>query len=202
MVRGQFEHGPAKGRRPRLTRPAKPPEPPRRIHGHVIRIPWTDDDGKPARVRWWRGLTRGGWRGVGSLWRPLLPLAAIVIIPTGLATLALFNGPFVIAMVLFSPFASLLLVIAFSLVLGVATAGRRVVGESLARLRLAGECPSCGYPLEPEPAPAPSRCPECGSAWRVGEEPPAETVVVRLATLDPRGEASPGAPMSPPPTKA
>lgn len=167
----------------------------------MIRIPWTDDDGKPARVRWWRGLTRGGWRGVGSLWRPLLPLAAIVFIPTALVTLALFNGPFIVAMVLFSPFASLLLVIGFSLALGVAAAGRRVVRESLARLRLVGECPSCGYPLEPEPAPEPSRCPECGTAWRVGEEPPAETIVVRLATLVPRGEPSPGPSVSRPSTK-
>ena len=168
----------------------------------MIRIPWTDDDGKPARVRWWRGLTRGGWRGVGSLWRPLLPLAAIVFIPTALVTLALFNGPFIVAMVLFSPFASLLLVIGFSLALGVAAAGRRVVRESLARLRIVGECPSCGYPLEPEPAPEPSRCPECGTAWRVGEEPPTETIVVRLATLVPRGESAAATSVPRPPTKA
>ena len=159
----------------------------------MIRIPWSDDDGKPARVRWWRGITRGGWRGVGSLWRPILPLAAIVFIPTALVTLALFNGPFIVAMVLFSPFASLLLVIGFSLVLGVAAAGRRVVRESLVRLREAGECPSCGYPLEVEVKGASTRCPECGTSWRMGEQPPAETIVVRIATLGAPGDAAAGA---------
>ena len=123
----------------------------------------------------------GGWKGAARLWRPMLPILAMVAIPTGLVTLAIFNGPFVVAMVLFSPFASLLLVTGLSLLLAFAAACRHVLAHSLETLRRVGECPTCGYPLAASDARFSAvTCPECGHAWRIGEPPPPERIVVRI----------------------
>jgi len=146
-----------------------------------LRLPYSDDRGKHTRIRWWRADPSRTGRAVLWLWRPLWPVVILVFIPSALVILALFNGPMIVAMVLFSPFASMLIVVAMSLMLASLAGVRTYLRESASAMARAGECPSCGYRLDRlEIAPdGCSTCPECGSAWKAGPDVPPAVIVVK-----------------------
>jgi len=87
-------------------------------------------------------------------------------------------------MVLFSPFASLLIVIGLSLVLACIGGWRRYLRETVLAIVDAGECPACGYDLRDRDRrdDALTVCPECGGAWNFNPPSPPHTVIVRLPT--------------------
>ncbi len=143
----------------------------------MLRLPWKDQADRPSRLRWWIGDPSRRLRYVGA-WRVILPVAILVFIPSFIAVLAALNGPFVVALVLFSPFASLLMLVAITLLLAAGTGARRFLREVAAGIALRGDCPACGYPLGESDAQGLSRCPECGGTWTLVPSPPPHRVVV------------------------
>lgn len=146
----------------------------------MLRYPATDDANRAAHIRWWRGNPALKFWRTRGIWRPILPVGSLVAIPILLALLAAFNGPFVVAMVLFSPFASLLIVIGLSLALAAIAAWRGYLSNTIRAQALAGECPSCGYDLPEYSSAADSLtiCPECGAAWNLEPHAPPHVVIV------------------------
>ncbi len=130
--------------------------------------PWLlDDRDRRCRLYWpgWSPYARRPWRllGIG----PTLLLLAVVVAYAVIASLAAVLGPFVLAVVLFSPAAAFQI---FALI-SVALAARRALERRAERLRrelvAGGRCASCGYDLGSTPAldDGCRICPECGSAW-------------------------------------
>lgn len=117
------------------------------------------------------------WRG------PLLPIAALAGIPALLIWLAVTNGPFVVAMVLFSPVASLLMVVAMSLMLAAGAGLKRHIADSVAWMRSRRQCAACRYDLTGvEPCrEGVTTCPECGARWRLGRADGPPVIVIKAS---------------------
>lgn len=150
-----------------------------------------DDRARPTRLRWvWLpehaegvGLHVRVWAGVRAVFpgESLLPLVLWFGGLTTLVVMALVMGPTVLAVSLFSPVSSTLIVLTLLL------AGW--LGRSLVRFRertrramiRAKRCPSCTYELgDVEPGlDGCTQCPECGSAWNLNPPPPGTVVVVK-----------------------
>jgi hypothetical protein len=111
----------------------------------------------------------------------VLPLVALLGIPAFLTWLAAMNGPFVVAMVLFSPVASLLMVVAMTLMLAAGAGLKRHIADSVAWMRRRRLCAACGYDLAGVEASVEevTTCPECGAAWRLNFDQMPAVVIVR-----------------------
>lgn len=145
--------------------------------GNVIRVRLalvTPDDTSDTTRPW---LVRQLRRAPEVLIPPAIILLGIAI----LVSLALREGPAVIAVTLFSPVSSTLIFVTIALLLWT----NRALGRHLARTRVAlkarGRCPACRYDmrgLESEED-ACTLCPECGAAWDMREKRGTSRVVLR-----------------------
>jgi Zn-finger nucleic acid-binding protein len=126
-----------------------------------------------------------------ELLRSRAGLSVATMLALTLCMLALLGlgGPFAAFLILFTPVASILILVAVNSLTSLGV----LAGEAREALRsrwiAERRCPSCGYDLAGVPIEADRcrRCPECGGAWRVDDV--AETIVIvgRLGT--PRGAA-------------
>lgn len=88
------------------------------------------------------------------------------------------GGPFAAFLILFTPVASILILVAVNSLTSLGV----LAGEAREALRsrwiAARRCPSCAYDLAGAPIEADRcrQCPECGGAWRVDDV--AETIVI------------------------
>jgi predicted Zn-ribbon and HTH transcriptional regulator len=102
----------------------------------------------------------------------MLALAACIVALLGL------GGPFAAFLILFTPVASILILVAINSLTSLAV----LAGEAREAVRAgwieAGRCPTCGYDLQDVRIDSDGCrvCPECGGAWRANNRP--ETVVV------------------------
>jgi hypothetical protein len=146
--------------------------------GNVIRVRLglvTPDDISDTKRPW---LVRQLRRAPEVLIPPAIMVLGVVI----LVSLALREGPAVIAVTLFSPVSSTLIFVSIALLLWT----NRALGRHLTRTRIAlkarGRCPACRYDmrgLEAEEEDACTLCPECGAAWDLREKRGTARVVLR-----------------------
>ncbi|HLP83448.1 MAG TPA: hypothetical protein VK157_03795 [Phycisphaerales bacterium] len=154
-----------------------------------MRVRARDDRGKPIRVRVW--LVAPDDRGDGTRpwivrqWRRLpeviIPPAIFVCGILVLVTLALREGPAVIAVTLFSPVSSSLIFVSIALLLWMNRAMARHVKKTREAWKGAKRCPACRYDmrgLEPDEDDC-TPCPECGAAWDMREKRGMAKVVLR-----------------------
>lgn len=141
-------------------------------------------DARPA-VAWLRWAHRAALEimAVGFT-RPVL---IGVLLGSGLAALiavTLRVGPFALAVTLFSPVSSTLILVAVTAGIAIVSSGSRVLARSRRRIIDQGHCPTCLYSLreiEPDDDDA-TTCPECGNAWDLRPLGATQVVVVRLET--------------------
>jgi hypothetical protein len=153
---------------------------------------------------------RASW----GLPEPALPLLVFIIVVAGIVVLARFQGPWVVAVLLFSPMATSWIGVTVLLVIWTMRAWPRHLSRSRAAALYRDRCcAGCGYALSEGVAkpglshePVLTRCPECGAQWDM--RPPEPTKWLRLSVekgisraenepvqgqapspLDPRGEA-------------
>jgi Zn-finger nucleic acid-binding protein len=111
-----------------------------------------------------------------------------VLALAGWSLLAWSQGPFVLAVTLFSPISSSLIFAAIALCLWQVRCLSRHAASSRAALIARGVCPSCDYPLAPlTPNVQATRCPECGGVWNLSRasEPPQIVRVPSCPSLQP-----------------
>lgn len=159
----------------------------------MLRIRSRDDRGRRARVAMFVPAPLGArWPlvsvALGTLVVAVYLLAsragASVLIMLTLTACMLgllgFGGPFAAFLILFTPVASILILVAVNSLTSLGV----LAGEARETLRSrwieASRCPACSYHMEGVPIEADRCrvCPECGGAWKVDEAP--ETVVVSL----------------------
>jgi hypothetical protein len=146
----------------------------------VLGLPAKDDADRPARAAWlWTIPGEPDW------WKryPLEPLTPLVIAAGFTLVVVLMAralGPVVIALVVFSPFAAVQVLLAFTLLTWGVRAARRHVERGRAALLGAGRCAACRYDLAgiPPGLDGLTVCPECMARWDL--TPRLGTVVVTL----------------------
>jgi ssDNA-binding Zn-finger/Zn-ribbon topoisomerase 1 len=172
----------------------------RRALPSLLRVRAKDDAGVPTRIAFrafapWRIAGPQAGRGRWGLPEPVLPIVIFVLAVAGVAVLALFAGPAVIAVMLFSPMATTWLGLAIALsIWGMNAWPRHLSRARAAALYRDGVCPTCNYTLnaaQNAQEGALTRCPECGSQWCL--TPPTDvkryriTVQRRGASTEPSG---------------
>jgi hypothetical protein len=154
-----------------------------------MRLRARDDRGKPIRVRLAivppedRSDTTRPWllRQLRRAPEVLIPPAIMALGVLVLVSLALREGPAVIAVTLFSPVSSTLIFVTIALLLWTNRALVRHMVKTRVALKARGRCPACRYDirgLEPDED-ACTRCPECGAAWDMREKRGTAHVVIR-----------------------
>ncbi len=157
----------------------------------VLRIRTNDDRGRVARLAIFAPARPGApWPLVSvvagtagalfELLRTRAGLSVVTMLTLTLCMLALLGlgGPFAAFLILFTPVASILILVAVNSLTSLGV----LAGEAREALRsrwiAAYRCPSCAYDLAGAPIEADRcrQCPECGSAWRVDDV--AETIVL------------------------
>ncbi len=154
-----------------------------------MRLRARDDRGKTTRVRFAivppedrSDITRP-WllRQLRRAPEVLIPPAIMAIGVLVLVSLALREGPAVIAVTLFSPVSSTLIFVTIALLLWTNRAFVRHLRKTGVALKARGRCPACRYDmrgLEPDED-ACTQCPECGAAWDMREKRGTAHVVIR-----------------------
>lgn len=148
----------------------------------------TDDAGRPATLRRWAVMP---WRQPGTPrdWLPrlifLTPAGALttfaVVLALAVALIATYSGAWIVAVMLYSPAAASIALLAALLAKSwhtvLSTRPERIKRTWLAR----GLCPSCGYALAGLDADPEGRvaCPECGGTWLRDPKPAPRRVVIR-----------------------
>jgi hypothetical protein len=177
----------------------------------VLRIRTNDDRGRVARLAIFAPARPGaGWPVVSvaagtagamfELLRSRAGLSVVTMLTLTLCMLALLGlgGPFAAFLILFTPVASILILVAVNSLTSLGV----LAGEAREALRsrwiAAYRCPSCAYDLAGAPIEADRcrQCPECGSAWRVDDV--AETIVIVAGGGTPRGAGLRGSPATEP----
>lgn len=154
-----------------------------------MRLRARDDRGKPIRVRLAivppedKSDTTRPWllRQFRRAPEVLIPPAIMALGVLVLVSLALREGPAVIAVTLFSPVSSTLIFVTIALLLWTNRALSRHLAKTRVALKARGRCPACRYDmrgLEPEED-ACTQCPECGAAWDMREKRGTAHVVIR-----------------------
>lgn len=182
----------------------------------MLRYRTIDDRGRPCRAHalflgdlpsdpaaagwltWGRGAARAIRRLVFA--PPLLRALAIALGVGTLVTLVAFHGPFALAVTLFSPVSSTLILVALTMALSLAASMSRHLARARRAILAQGRCASCLYRLtgiEPDAAHI-TTCPECGSGWDLRPEGPTQVVVVRASSISPAPPIPP-TPTNPPP---
>lgn len=102
-----------------------------------------------------------------------LALAALIV-------LTVHVGPFALAVTLFSPVSSTLILVALTAGVAMMSGASRVLARSRRRIVDLGRCPTCLYPLRDIESEADeiTTCPECGGGWDMRPDGPPEIVVV------------------------
>jgi hypothetical protein len=128
------------------------------------------DETRPWIVRQWRRLPE-----------VVIPPTLFALGVLALVTLALREGPAVIAVTLFSPVSSTLIFVSIALLLWMNRAMARHVKKTREAWKGVGRCAACKYdmrglePAEDDCTP----CPECGAAWDMREKRGTAKVVLR-----------------------
>lgn len=157
----------------------------------MLRVRAIDDRGRVSRLavlapakpgaRWpWLSIVWGTLQALVEVLRSRAGLSVLIMVALTLCMLGLlgFGGPFAAFLILFTPVASILILVAVNSLTSMAV----LAGEARASLRSrwvqVERCPSCSYDLsgvliEPDRC---RLCPECGSAWRADDS--TETVVL------------------------
>lgn len=138
-------------------------------------------DARPfvAWIRWARRAVRE--IAAIALSRPVLIVAAVTAGVAALIVLTLRVGPFALAVTLFSPVSSTLIVVVLTAGVAIMSGASRVLASSRRRIVDRGHCPACLYSLGEIEADQDhvTTCPECGGGWDLRPIGPAEVVVVR-----------------------
>ncbi len=172
----------------------------------VLRLRTTDDRGRVTRTHFiWvpplvrRDGTAGERIEIGPaavailgwlwdvLWRgPAGRVALVILVLCGLVYAVFRVGPFALAVTLFSPISSSIILVSVTVGLSILACARRELYRVQRQMIAIGLCPSCTYALAEleEEADGYVTCPECGAGW--DREPPrgAEVVVVRAAAVE------------------
>lgn len=157
----------------------------------MLRIRSLDDRGRTARIALLAPPRPGArWPLASTALRTLVALVRLLASRAGISVLIMLaltacmvallglGGPFAAFLILFTPVASVLILVAINSLTSLAV----LVGEAREALRSgwidAGLCPTCAYDLRDARVEADGCrvCPECGGAWRADNSP--ETVVV------------------------
>ena len=111
---------------------------------------------------------------------PWAPLALTIMIPVSLACAVKIAGPFLLAIVLFTPVASMLILLGLLLLIWQGRGWGRLLAASAEVHKRRGQCPACGYDLRNLEAEVDGlvTCPECGAAWDLRPAESAGSVVV------------------------
>jgi hypothetical protein len=158
-----------------------------------MRVRTRDDAGEPTRVQWrWllpatqpRTLASQFRRVPEVLWPPAIFLTGLL----SLVTLALFQGPWVLAVSLFSPMSSSLIFVTIALLLWMGRAAGRHVERCKQAAKREALCPACSYNLRGLAARTDSAitpatedmltpCPECGASWDLVHRVGTRTVTI------------------------
>lgn len=157
----------------------------------MLRIRTTDDRGRSARVallapargdaRWPLVSIALGTAGATiELLRSRAGLSVLTMLALTLCMLALLGlgGPFAAFLILFTPVASVLILVAVNSLTSIGVLAQEARYTLRSRWIAARRCPSCAYDLTGVPIENDRcrQCPECGGAWRVDEI--AETIVI------------------------
>jgi len=148
-------------------------------------------------MAWMRWLLRAAGAVGFLVWSGPVARGAAIGIGFGIIiALVVYKGPFALAVTLFSPVSSTLILVVVSLTLSLVSSLAKLLGRSRERVLDALRCPGCFYSLAEIEAGEDNRtvCPECGSGWDLRPRGPAEVVVVRTigagsgdaATIAPR----------------
>lgn len=177
----------------------------------MLRVRTRDDRGRLVRVVRFCALRSPGDSRVGAACRALVSgliskpgrwIAALALLAVLLIGLTAVFGPQVIAIAMFSPVSSSIIVlVSLAGVAGVSWYRERAESVKRDMIR-AARCPACAYPIggiEPE-TDACTTCPECGAAWRLSDAryERGSRVLVVGADGNVIGERSPGSKSSPP----
>ncbi|HEX8876644.1 MAG TPA: hypothetical protein VF777_07840 [Phycisphaerales bacterium] len=157
----------------------------------MLRIRTLDDRGRRARLalfaparlgaRWpLVSVALGTFAVAGHILASRAGASVLIMLALTACMLGLlgFGGPFAAFLILFTPVASILILVAVNSLTSLSV----LAGEAREALRSrwieASRCPACSYPLEGVPVESDRCrvCPECGAAWKIDETP--ETVVV------------------------
>lgn len=141
-------------------------------------------DARPfvAWIRWARHAIRE-LAAIGFS-RPVLIGAVVGGGILALIVLTLRVGPFALAVTLFSPVSSTLILVMLTAGVAIVGGASRVLARSRRRIIDRARCPSCLYSLreiEPDDDDA-TTCPECGNAWDLRPIGATQVVVVRSGT--------------------
>jgi len=177
----------------------------------VLRIRTNDDRGRVARLaifaparpeaRWPVVSVAAGTAGaLIELLRSRAGLSVVTMLALTLCMLALLGlgGPFAAFLILFTPVASILILVAVNSLTSLGV----LAGEAREALRsrwiAACRCPTCSYDLTGVRIEADRcrQCPECGGAWRVDDV--AETIVIACGPGTVRGANHWGRPATEP----
>lgn len=146
----------------------------------VLRLPAKDDADRPVRVVWlWTIPGEPDWWKRHPL-EPLTPLVIAAVFTLVVVLMARALGPVVIALIVFSPFAAVQVVLAFTLLTWGVRAGRRHAERGRTALLAEHRCAACRYDLAgiPPGLDGLTACPECTARWDLA--PRSGTVVVTL----------------------
>jgi hypothetical protein len=164
-----------------------------------FRVAATDDAGKPARVLV-RPFAPWSVRKAWGVPEVALPLVIFSVALCGVVVLAGYQGPWVVAVLLFSPMATTWIgAVIFLAIWGMKAWPRQLVRSRAAALYRDGACPSCSYDLRnaaPMTGTAARQdrngtplvtCPECGAAWCLEPPGPTQRMTVRVRSRDAEG---------------
>lgn len=112
------------------------------------------------------------------------PVLIGVVVGAGIAALIVLTvrvGPFALAVTLFSPVSSTLIVVALTAGVAIMSSASRVLARSRRRIVDRARCPACLYSLGEIEADRDeiTTCPECGGGWDMRPLGPTEVVIVR-----------------------
>lgn len=146
-------------------------------------IRWVAQDDLGVRRRVWLPLYMGAAR-EGRVWRRvpvevLGPLGALCVVPIGVVMGAIFAGPFVVAITVFSPIAATLILLHVTILTWLAAGLGRYTKRVVAGSLRAGVCPACQYEIGGAVVSEAGvcRCPECGAGWDMTGEGTTRVVV-------------------------
>ncbi|MDX2133115.1 MAG: hypothetical protein SFY69_13805 [Planctomycetota bacterium] len=163
----------------------------------MIRLPSTDDAHAPAPVLWRWHIPSPHPLARLAPFEPFLPLALAVAYVAVVLAMARALGPVVVAVLVFSPFAALQVLLAFTLLTWSVRAVRRHVDRSRRALLRDSRCASCAYSLHGAPHAADGlvTCPECTARWDL--RPRGGAVVIRPFEAPPARRTPPSPPARP-----
>lgn len=140
-------------------------------------------DAKPfvAWLRWASNASREV--AAIALSRPVLIGAAVGVGIAALVIVTVRVGPFALAVTLFSPVSSTLILVMLTAGVAIVGSASRVLARSRIRITDQGRCPACLYSLREIETDIDeiTTCPECGGAWDMRPLGPIEVVVVHGA---------------------